>query len=173
MRLFWHIFIVFLLFSSCKEREARRPLNVKTESFFDASVARNKKMLTLEADAIKKIMKEDSLNTYYTSASGFWYCYHIKDSTGGSAPEKDDLVLINYNVRNLNNDVIYTKEEIGDINLKMEREMIFPGLNNALKLMKKGETLTFLFPSYLAYGYHGDGNKIGINTPLISTVFPN
>lgn len=39
--------------------------------------------------------------------------------------------------------------------------------------MKTGETVTFLFPSQKAYGYYGDDNKIGRNTPLICEVTVN
>ena len=44
------------------------------------------------------------------------------------------------------------------------------GLRDGIKLMKKGETITFLFPSHMAYGYHGDNEKIQSNEPLICTV---
>ena len=40
----------------------------------------------------------------------------------------------------------------------------------ALTNLKKGETISFLFPSHMAYGYHGDDQKIGINQPIICTV---
>ena len=36
--------------------------------------------------------------------------------------------------------------------------------------MKVGETVTFLFPSYQAFGYYGDDDKIGTNIPLQSKV---
>jgi len=36
--------------------------------------------------------------------------------------------------------------------------------------MRKNETATFLFPSHIAYGYHGDNKKIGPNQSLICTV---
>ena len=36
--------------------------------------------------------------------------------------------------------------------------------------MKEGEVVTFLFPSYQAYGYYGDNHKIGTNIPLMSEV---
>jgi FKBP-type peptidyl-prolyl cis-trans isomerase len=39
--------------------------------------------------------------------------------------------------------------------------------------MKQGEMVTFLFPSYQAYGYYGDDNKIGTNIPLIAEVTLN
>jgi len=42
-----------------------------------------------------------------------------------------------------------------------------------LKLMKEGETITFLFPSYKAYGYYGIENKLGTNVPIQCTVTLN
>ena len=46
--------------------------------------------------------------------------------------------------------------------------------NTAYKiLMHKNEKITFLFPSHLAFGYHGDDRRIGINEPIICTVTLN
>jgi FKBP-type peptidyl-prolyl cis-trans isomerase len=36
--------------------------------------------------------------------------------------------------------------------------------------MKSGDVAVFLFPSYLCFGYQGDGDKIGINQPLRFTI---
>ena len=36
--------------------------------------------------------------------------------------------------------------------------------------MSAGDTVVFLFPSYLCFGYQGDGEKIGINQPLRYTI---
>jgi FKBP-type peptidyl-prolyl cis-trans isomerase len=44
------------------------------------------------------------------------------------------------------------------------------GLREGIKLMHKKEKVIFLFPSQIAYGYHGDDKKIGTNIPLICTV---
>jgi len=52
----------------------------------------------------------------------------------------------------------------------MEKEELISGLREGLKIMKEGETVTFIFPSYKAYGYYGDLEKIGVNMPIISTV---
>jgi FKBP-type peptidyl-prolyl cis-trans isomerase len=37
-------------------------------------------------------------------------------------------------------------------------------------LLKEGEKATFLFPSSLAFGYHGDNNEIAPNTPIKSSI---
>jgi FKBP-type peptidyl-prolyl cis-trans isomerase FkpA len=36
--------------------------------------------------------------------------------------------------------------------------------------MKIGEIITFVIPSYNAFGVSGDGNKIGVNQTIKSTV---
>jgi FKBP-type peptidyl-prolyl cis-trans isomerase len=52
----------------------------------------------------------------------------------------------------------------------VDKQNLFPGLRNSIKLLREGETATFLFPSSMAFGYHGDNNKIGTNIPLKSTI---
>jgi FKBP-type peptidyl-prolyl cis-trans isomerase len=44
------------------------------------------------------------------------------------------------------------------------------GLREGLKLMKEGESITFIFPSQKAYGYYGDQKNIGSNVPLVCDV---
>jgi len=55
----------------------------------------------------------------------------------------------------------------------MDKQELFTGLREGLKLMKAGETATFIFPSQKAYGYYGDENKITHNTPIICEVTVN
>lgn len=155
---------------SCGEPEARRPVTVKTGEFFKKSVERNKGLLEQEQKLIEALIREDSLHTYYTSSYGYWYFYHTKDSTDTYTPKPDDVILINYDIRHLNDSIIYSKEEIGKVQFRVDKEDLFSGLRTAVKLLKKGETATFMFPSSLAYGYHGDEDRVGINVPLKSTV---
>ncbi|MBC9797049.1 gliding motility-associated peptidyl-prolyl isomerase GldI [Sinomicrobium sp. FJxs] len=155
---------------SCKEPEARRPVTVKTGEFFKKSVDRNKDLLEQEQQLIEELIRDDSLHTYHTSANGYWYFYNTKDSTDAYTPKPDDVVLISYDIRHLNDSIIYSKEEIGEVQFKVDKEDLFPGLRTAVKLLKKGETATFMFPSSLSYGYHGDEVRIGVNVPLKSTV---
>lgn len=44
------------------------------------------------------------------------------------------------------------------------------GLRDGIKLMRKNETVNFLFPSHVGFGYHGDNRRIGTNQPLLCTV---
>jgi FKBP-type peptidyl-prolyl cis-trans isomerase len=55
----------------------------------------------------------------------------------------------------------------------VDKQNILMGLRHGIKLMKKSEKVTFLFPSHMAYGYHGDDRRIGTNEPIICTVTLN
>ena len=167
------ILVLVLLVFNCKTPEARQPVSVKTGSFIDASVERNKKLNAKEQFAIEQLMKQQEKN-YLASESGFWYYYNNKVETDTlNTPNFGDIVNYNYNVKNLNGSIIYSTEAIKTQVYAMDKQELFTGLREGLKLMKTGETITFLFPSQKAYGYYGDENKIGRNTPLICEVTVN
>ena len=75
-----------------------------------------------------------------------------------------------YGVKDLNGNWIYSPKKTQEKNYYVEQEELFIGLREGLKLMKKGEKITFIFPSKLAYGYYGDGDRIGTDKPLIYQV---
>ncbi|WP_242085303.1 gliding motility-associated peptidyl-prolyl isomerase GldI [Aestuariivivens sediminis] len=162
---------VALLVFCCKTPEARKPISVKTGSFIDASVERNKKLNAQEQSHILKIIKQQPDKSFIASESGFWYYYNTKtDVDSLHTPHFGDIIDYNYDVKNLSGKTIYSKEDINAQRYVMDQQELFTGLREGLKLMKTGETVTFLFPSQKAYGYYGDQNKIGSNTPLICEV---
>ena len=50
-----YIIIALTLLANCKSQEARKPISVKTGSFIDASVERNKKLNAIEQANIEKM----------------------------------------------------------------------------------------------------------------------
>ena len=166
--------IVILVVLSCKSPEARRPISVKTGSFIDVSVERNIKLNESEKTRILELINQDSEHDYMASESGFYYYYNTKVELDSVVkPSFGDIVKFNYNVKTLQGDLIYSKEEQGIQNYAMDQAQLFTGLREGLKLMKVGETVTFLFPSQKAFGYYGDSNKIGSSVPLICEVTIN
>jgi len=166
------IALVLLVFN-CKTPEARRPITVKSGSFIDASVERNKKLNAKEKASIEKLMKQQKQD-YIASKSGFWYFYNNKSITDTlKTPSFGDIINYTFNIKALNGTIIYSAEELKIQTYTMDKEELFTGLREGLKLLKSGESATFLFPSQKAYGYYGDENKIGRNTPIICEVTIN
>jgi gliding motility-associated peptidyl-prolyl isomerase len=162
--------IIATVISSCGGPEPRRPIEVRTGSFFKESVERSKQRLAKEEKQIREIIEKDTAHEYVHGATGSWYRRDVVNPEAEYTPKPDDLVTLTYNLISFQGDTIYTKDDIGVMTYKVDKQELFPGLRNSVKLLKEGETATFLFPSSLAYGYHGDGDKIGINVPVKSTV---
>lgn len=164
------IFILVIGLASCKGPEPRKPVQRRSGSYYKESIERSKQLLAAEEAKIQQIIKKDSLKLYQHTAAGSWYTYLTINDTTAYTPKTDDLVIMNYNILSLDNDTIYSNSEIGEVSYRVDRQDLFQGLRDAVKILKEGEKATFLFPSSLAYGYHGDTNKIGTNVPLKSTI---
>ncbi|OMP30447.1 gliding motility-associated peptidyl-prolyl isomerase GldI [Mangrovimonas sp. DI 80] len=158
---------------ACKSPEARKPVTVNKGSFINLSVERNIKLNQKEHEFIEGIIKKDTSNAYIASESGFWYYYNTKVEQDTITANFGDIVNFDYSVTDLSGNQIYSEEEIVPMDYAMDKEELFTGLREGLKLMKPGETVTFFFPSQKAYGYYGDSNRIGTNTPLICKVTVN
>lgn len=164
---FYIPFVLIIFIFGCKELEPRRPKQHSTKNFYEEVVAQNKKLNALETQKIQSFIKNDTLANYISSANGFWYTYVKKDTLTNQKPVKGDEVTINYNITTIKDDVIYDYQTR---KYKIDEEDFVPGLREGIKLMKKGETITFVVPSYRAYGVTGDGNRIGMNQSLKSIV---
>ena len=163
-------FIVFaILIISCTTPAPRKPIVRKTSTFLKESIERNKVINQVEEQALQDYIRNDSLHTYSTSPNGFWYRYTTKNSNATKFPVKGDEVIYAYEIKDVNDEILYTKEELGDRNYIVDREELISGLQDGIKLMKEGEEIIFLFPSYKAYGYAGYKNIAG-NQPLVYTV---
>lgn len=167
--LFTLLLVVVLI--SCGGPEARRPVQAKTASFMKESIDRNKALLQNEEAAIKALIVQDSANTYLSTANGLWYKYEEKATATGYKPQAGDEVQLSYNLISLSRDTIYRMTDVGVIDYKVDKqENLPPGLRAAVKLLQQGETATFMIPSAMGYGYHGDNKDIGPNVPLMSTI---
>lgn len=174
MKLLFRTFLIGVLFVSLhgcsKKIEARKPVTTTTSSTIDQAIEKNKKLNAAEEQAIENIIKNLD-QKFERSANGFYYSFIKKDSTDGVQPKFGDRVTFEYDVVALNGDTIYTKEELFPITKSLDQEYgIFRGMRAALKLMKTDEEMIVFFPSYSAFGYYGDNNRIGVNTPFKSQV---
>ncbi len=159
---------LFFILSFCKNNKqvVREPIS-HTRSMVDMqSVNQNRSLNKREEDYIAKMIAQDSLHHYIDSGHGFWY-YYLKQNPNGLPVKTDDHVILNYSIKDLGGNYIYTADEIGQKTYWVDHENYFRGFHEAVKLLKQGETAVFVFPSNAAYGYHGDEQKIGANIPLI------
>ncbi|MXO05499.1 gliding motility-associated peptidyl-prolyl isomerase GldI [Flavobacterium sp. HBTb2-11-1] len=157
--------------SSCKHHEeARRPISRASGTFMKKSADRNKKLVANEESVIKKIIQNNPKVKYYATPKGYWFCYEEKNAAETAAPRKGDIAYFNMEIKDIKGNSIYSESDLGPQTYYVDKQDIMMGLRDGIKRMHKNETVTFLFPSHMAYGYHGDNKKIGPNESLIVTV---
>jgi FKBP-type peptidyl-prolyl cis-trans isomerase FkpA len=165
------LYFIGILCLGCSENEPRKPVNPKpSTTILKEIVAESIALNKVEDAKILQIIKTDSLKTYKGSKKGFWYTYIHKLEEDLPSPKAGNEVVLSYNITSLNDSIIYSKEALGIKKYKVDKEDFISALQSGIKLMKIGETITFVIPSYNAFGISGDGNKIGINQSIKSTV---
>ena len=165
-----YILLIFVVFG-CTKIQPRRPINPKPSTTIFAETAKEYRALNqIEENKILDQIKKDTTNHYIQSSQGFWYTYVTKVNDSLPNPKKGDEVILSYNIKDLNDSILYSTEKLGLKKYKVDEEDFISGLQKGIKLMKVGETITFVLPSYSAFGISGDGNKIGINKSIKSTV---
>lgn len=165
------LFTGLLIAASCSKQQARKPISQSSGSFLQESVERNKKLISGEEAKIDSIIKSNPNEEYIASKKGYWYRYEKKNVVDTLHPKKGDVANFNYEIKDLNGNVIYSELELRPQVYRVDKEQkIIMGLRDGIKLMRKNEIVTFLFPSHMGYGYHGDNRRIGHNEPIICTV---
>ena len=164
-------FLVTFLVSGCKQsQEARRPVSQASGTFMKKSAERNKKLIATEEDQIDSVIKSNPKVKYMASTKGYWYTYVVQNNLDTLTPKKGDVAFFNYEIKDLKGRIIYSEVELRPQTYAIDKQNIMTGLREGIKLMHKKEKVIFLFPSHIAYGYHGDEKKIGPNQPLLCTV---
>lgn len=170
-KLILFVFLVTILVSGCKQhQEARRPISQKSGTFMKKSIERNKKLNAGEEGQIDSLIKSNPKVKYFASTKGYWYSYVIQNTLDTLTPKKGDVAFFDYEVKDLKGNIIYSELELRPQTYAIDKQNIMTGLREGIKLMHKNEKVIFLFPSHIAFGYHGDDKKIGTNQPLLCTV---
>lgn len=162
--------LLCIVFVSCGSGEARRPVMVKTNTFLKESAEKNKKLLARQQSLIDSITALDTINKYISSQDGFKYYYITENKEDSYTPVFGDVVEFEYSLSDIHGKEIYSKKEKNVKTYYVDKEELFLGLRTAIKMLNVQEEAVFFFPSEIAFGYHGDKNKIGINEPIIARV---
>ena len=167
------LFLMGIVIDSCSQQQARRPVSHSSGTFMKESIQRNKKLVKSEESMIDSIIKSNPNIKYIASDKGYWYHYELENTQDSIRPKRGDVAFFNYEIKDLQGNLIYSEVELKPQVYYVDKENIMMGLRDGIKLMNEGEKVTFLFPSHMGFGYHGDNNRIGTNQPLICTVTLN
>lgn len=164
-RIFAFILIITAIMVGCKKQAPQLPSNkgnvpdVEYETLLKANSA-----LTEKEDSILKAFCEQSDIKYSKNELGFWY--HKNQITDGKQIKEKDICEFELIIMTLDK-----KIRIKEIKkIVIGKKNTFIGLEEGLKIMRKGESATFVFPWYLAYGLKGYNDQIKPYTSIICEV---
>ncbi|MAD97368.1 MAG: gliding motility-associated peptidyl-prolyl isomerase GldI [Flavobacteriaceae bacterium] len=164
-------FLLIVLLMSCSSSEPRRPINPRpSTTVFEQTVDQAKKIRALEEQNIEAFIQADSTNTYISSEQGFWYYYNKKIEADSNMPQVGDTIQFSYNIMSLRDSIIYDENTLGTQTYVVDKQDFLTGVQRGVKLMKVGETMTFIFPSSVAFGTAGDGDQIGVYQTIKSKI---
>ena len=167
-KLFLFLFLIGVL--NCQNLEPRRPINKQKQVFLKESAKRNKNIIAIEQSLFRQAIEKEDKLSFESTPLGFWYAYQKNTYSDDSYPKKGDRVTFKYRIEDLSGNLLYDEKELEDVSFFVDQEDLIPALREGVKYLRPGEIGVFLFPSYLCYGYQGDGEKIGINQPLRFTI---
>ncbi len=160
--------VLFIISSGCNQTSTSNNTLEKENKISEKSLIKaNRYLVRTEKESIDNYIRRHKLNMKSTG-TGLRYMI-IKHGKGPKA-KKGDIVVLDYTVQSITGDTIYSSRNSGPKIFKIGHGGVESGLEEGILLLKKGDQAKFILPSHLAFGLHGDDNKIPPQSPIIYNV---
>ena len=150
--------ILFLLTAStCKNTPRTMVSDKEIKKYKEPLIKVNKQLVEKDRLLIQKYAERRKWKMQ-ESETGLFY---MIDSTGRGPIAKDrDLVTISYHLYLLDGTLCYSTDSLGPEAFVVGHEDVESGLDEGVRLMRKGDKAKLIIPPHLAHGLLGDQNKI-------------
>ena len=159
----WFIFILLI---SCKPVtiEQHKPEVDKTQ---EALLRINKFLVRRDENLVKSYLERHGWKMTQTQ-SGLWYMIYKRGK--GEKAELGNTVVLKYKVELLDGTLCYSSDSLGYKHFKIGSNEVEVGLDEAIRLLKKGDAARLILLPHLAFGLLGDNNKIPPRSIIIYDV---
>lgn len=149
------IIIIFFCFFSCSRSKEQN--NQGSRPGKDEMADLNRYFVQKDVERIQNYSERKNLKMT-ESPTGLWY--YIKKEGSGEFITDHDHILMEYDCSLLDGTLCYTSKNQGPKNIVLGKSQLEAGLDEGMRMLKKGSEATFILPPFLAYGLIGDGKKI-------------
>jgi FKBP-type peptidyl-prolyl cis-trans isomerase len=149
---------------SCADSQTsnkQKPVNKSTE---ESLLKANKYLVRTEEENIL-----DFLNRYKwdMKSSGTGLRYLIETTGEGRKVQYGDRVSLSFTIRLLSGDIVKSSNVEGLLQFTAGKGGVEAGLEEGIKMMRRGDKAKFILPSHLAFGLLGNGDKIPPKASLV------
>lgn len=154
MRLVLIISLFTLMSFSCSQSNPEKQQKTMTrEEYEEMTIKKNREKLELERMAIKHYIDTSSY-MFSSTGSGLHYTVLSRSEERVSIQE-GDLLVLDYEIRDLANRLLESSSESGKKKLRYLRDDDLQGLHEGLAYMHLNDEYLFIIPAHLGYGLAG------------------
>lgn len=160
------ILLLLIAFFSCGEKP-NQPVPVTKNEMKSSMEKANRYLLNEEEEEIGDYVRRHGLEMVST---GTGLRYQILKQGTGNQVKKGDKVSLEYELHNLAGNLIYSSENDGVKVFVVGEGGVESGLDEVMNYLHYGDVAKLIIPFHLAYGLHGDDNRIPEYTTLVYTI---
>lgn len=158
--------MLLIAFFSCGEKP-NQPVPVTKNEMKSSMEKANRYLLNEEEEEIGDYVRRHGLEMVST---GTGLRYQILKQGTGNQVKKGDKVSLEYELHNLAGNLIYSSENDGVKVFVVGEGGVESGLDEVMNYLHYGDVAKLIIPFHLAYGLHGDDNRIPEYTTLVYTI---
>ncbi len=160
--------ILLLLVSlfACNEKP-KKPVEIPKKEMKQSMETANRYLLNEEEEEIENYVQRHGLEMVRT---GTGLRYQIIRQGDGKQIANGDVVSLDYELHSLKGELIYSSDKEGVKTFKVGEGGVESGLNEAMAYLHYGDVAKLIIPFHLAYGLHGDDNRIPEYATLVYTI---
>ena len=158
--------VLLAMFSCGGQPEA--PMQTMTKDEMKSSMEKaNRYLMNEEEEDIANYIQRHGLEMIKT---GTGLRYQILNQGSGVLIETGQKVTIEYELHSIAGDLIYSSDQDGVKSFVVGEGTVESGLEEAMTYLHHGDVAKVIIPFHLAYGLHGDDDRIPEYATLIYTI---
>lgn len=154
-------FVIVFLFSCTEEPEVKKPMKWTQED----STRLHQDLAAEQSLDIDLFLAQHS--DWKMTKTGSGLQYYIYEKSTLQPAKVGDLAQVEYTISLLDGTVCYKTNSDEYEEFRIDKADIESGVQEGVKLLRKGEKAKFIIPSHLAHGLTGDMNKIPPLTVIV------
>ena len=169
MRTYCKYLVLLLLLAvfSCQEKPKQPTPPVTKNEMKNSMETANRYLLNEEEEDIKNYIARHGLEM---NATGTGLRYQILKKGSEQPIGKGEKVTLEYELCSIAGDLFYSSEHDGVKTFVVGEGGVETGLDEAMGYLHRGDVAKLIIPFHLAYGLHGDDNRIPEYATLVYTI---
>ncbi len=161
------ILMLLLVLFSCDEKKPKQQPPVTKSEMKNSMEKANRYLLNEEEEDIENYVKRHGLTM---TSTGTGLRYQILKQGSDKRIEKGERVTLEYELHSIAGDLIYSSENNGVKSFVVGEGAVESGLDEAMTYLHRGDVAKLIIPFHLAYGLHGDDDRIPEYATLVYTI---